>query len=496
MTDKRAFQIAMLAIGAITLARVVVLFVSPCNLYPDEAQYWWWAIHPAFGYFSKPPLIAWLIGATMSVCGDGEACIRLSSPLLHGATALMLFGVGKLLYDARAGLWTALAYITIPGVSYSSGLISTDVPLLFFWSVALFAFLKAIREGGRAGYGWAALCGVAIGFGLLSKYAMLYFVLGVALTALVSIESRRLVFSLRGVTIAVVALFIFHPNIVWNLHHGFATVAHTASNADWQRGSLHPLGSVEFLVGQFGVFGPLLMAAYLYALWRIVRGHDRSQAARILACFSLPALVIIVCQAAISDANANWAATAYVAATPLAVHMMMELMKGVVLQASLLLNGLLMLAMMAFAASPSLAADAGFANAYKRVEGWRELGAKIATEATLGGYQAIVTDNRSLMGSLLYYARPRDVPVLIWDRDENITNHYEMTSPLTPEMNGRVLLVTDRSDPSAVLATFASSQLTSDFTADLGGGKQRITHLYEAEGYRGPVSDRDRSMLR
>lgn len=496
MNENRSFWIAAIVVGAITLARIIVLFVSPLDLYPDEAQYWWWAIHPAFGYFSKPPLIAWLIGATMSVCGDGEACIRLGSPLLHGATALVLFGVGKLLYDARAGLWTALAYITIPGVSYSSGLMSTDVPLLFFWSVALFAFLKASREGGRMGYGWAALCGAAIGFGLLSKYAMLYFVLGVALTALVSTESRRLVLSTRGVIIAVMALLIFTPNILWNASHGFATVAHTASNADWQRGSLHLLGPVEFLVGQFGVFGPLMMAAYFYGLWWIARGHDRSQASLILVCFSLPALAIIVCQAAISDANANWAATAYIAATPLAVRVLMELMRGVVLRASLLLNGLLMLVMMAFTALPSLAADSGFANDYKRLEGWRELGAKVVAEATAGHYQAIVTDNRSLMGSLLYYARPRAVPVLIWDRDMNITNHYEMTAPLTPEMKGRVLLVTDRSNPSVVLETFAASRLTNDFTVDLGGGKQRITHLYEAEGYRGPVSDRDQSMPR
>ena len=48
--------------AAITVARIVLLFVSEAELGPDEAQYWYWSQHPAFGYFSKPPLIAWAIG--------------------------------------------------------------------------------------------------------------------------------------------------------------------------------------------------------------------------------------------------------------------------------------------------------------------------------------------------------------------------------------------------------------------------------------------------
>jgi 4-amino-4-deoxy-L-arabinose transferase-like glycosyltransferase len=484
VSDARAFRIALIMIGAITLARVAVLFLSPLDLYPDEAQYWDWAVHPAFGYFSKPPFIAWMIGATMSVCGDGEACIRLGSPLLHGAAALMFFYLGRVLYDARTGLWSALAYVTLPGVSYSAGLISTDVPLLFFWAVALFAFIRAMREKGDAGYGWAALCGAAIGFGLLSKYAMLYFVLGAALAAVISVEARRLILSSRGLLAALIAVAVFAPNIVWNAAHGFATVGHTAANANWQHGGIHPLGSLEFLVSQFGVFGPLMMAAYLYALWRLARGQDTNPVSRMLACFSLPPLAVILVQAAISDANANWAAATYVAAVPLAVRVLMEMARGWALKASLALNGLIMLAMMLFVVSPEVAAAAGFANAYKRLQGWRELGETV-TRDSAGGYQAIVTDNRSLMGALLYYARPRSIPLLIWDRDLRVENHFEMTALLTPAIGGRVLLVTDRNDPAPVIATFAHARFIGDITADLGGGKRRVTHLYEADGYRG-----------
>jgi hypothetical protein len=51
------------------LALTVVLFVyrlwvvkhSGISLFFDEAQYWDWSRHLAWGYFSKPPLIAGLI---------------------------------------------------------------------------------------------------------------------------------------------------------------------------------------------------------------------------------------------------------------------------------------------------------------------------------------------------------------------------------------------------------------------------------------------------
>jgi hypothetical protein len=58
------------------------LHFSDVDLFFDESQYWSWSRELAFGYFSKPPLLAWLIAAAERVCGDSEACIRAPAPLL------------------------------------------------------------------------------------------------------------------------------------------------------------------------------------------------------------------------------------------------------------------------------------------------------------------------------------------------------------------------------------------------------------------------------
>src|SRR3954471_8128877 len=105
--DHRAlFGRALIAISAITLVRLAVLIVTPLQLYPDEAQYWWWAQTPDWGYFSKPPLIAWIVWLTTRL-SDAEWAIRLASPLLHAGTAVMVFGIGRTVYDARVGFWSA-----------------------------------------------------------------------------------------------------------------------------------------------------------------------------------------------------------------------------------------------------------------------------------------------------------------------------------------------------------------------------------------------------
>src|SRR6516225_10896887 len=162
--------ILMLAgVLAITGLRLLWLLVQPADLHPDEAQYWFWAQHPAFGYYSKPPLVAWLIAATTGLFGDSEAAIRLSAPLLHACTAVFVYATGSRLYDARGGLWSALTYASLPGASISAFIISSDAPLLLFWAAALYAFIRA-REGG--GWGWWLAVGGACGFGLLAKYAM------------------------------------------------------------------------------------------------------------------------------------------------------------------------------------------------------------------------------------------------------------------------------------------------------------------------------------
>ena len=482
--ENRLFRIALAIIATITAIRVAVLVFTPLNLYPDEAQYWWWAQTPAFGYFSKPPMIAWTIWATTHLFGDAEWTIRLSSPLLHAATALFVFGIARRLANARIALLSALAYLTTPGVSYSSCIVSTDVPLLLFWAASLYGFVRAM---GDPRWRWALITGIAFGLGLEAKYAMFYFVLCAGVAAIVLPDARRIVVSLRGLAVLVIGLLILLPNVLWNAAHHFPTVAHTESNADWGHAHYSVLNLLGFVGGQFGVFGPLLMAGFVWAVWNLARGQARDRGRLLLASFCVPPLILIVIQSFISEANANWAATAYVAATQLAVIALDQLWQRRIIWASFAIDGVVMVALWIVLISPSAADRMGQGNAFKRMEGWDALGRAVVHESQSSQYDTIAAANRSVMAELLYYARPRSASVRMWDIDLHDDDHFQMTMRLTAPVR-RTLMVLMPDEAPSVSKTFDSFSLLKRIDTPIGGMHHRIIVLYDAMNYRGPQS--------
>ena len=76
--------------------------MSPLELGVDEAQYWLWSTEFDFGYYTKPPLTSWIIGASPpfrpSCLGGATA-----APWIHLATALVLWRAGSGLPARRPG---------------------------------------------------------------------------------------------------------------------------------------------------------------------------------------------------------------------------------------------------------------------------------------------------------------------------------------------------------------------------------------------------------
>ena len=57
----------------VTFLRLGVLAFDRRDLFVDEAQYWLWGRSLAWGYFSKPPAIGWVIRASTEVAGSDSA---------------------------------------------------------------------------------------------------------------------------------------------------------------------------------------------------------------------------------------------------------------------------------------------------------------------------------------------------------------------------------------------------------------------------------------
>ena len=69
--------LTLVLIAAAFALRIALMLASGAGLHVDEAQYWDWSRHLAWGYWSKPPGIATLIAASTSLLGDGLLGVRL-----------------------------------------------------------------------------------------------------------------------------------------------------------------------------------------------------------------------------------------------------------------------------------------------------------------------------------------------------------------------------------------------------------------------------------
>lgn len=491
---------ALFLLAALTLLRVIYLTVYPFDLHPDEAQYWVWAQDLAFGYYSKPPMVAWLIAATTSLCGDGGACVRVGAPLLHFLTALAVYGIGHRLFDRRVGFWSALLYATLPGVAFSSVVMSTDLPLLLFWAVGLYVYVRALQCGAVVGHAWRwwLVLGIAIGLGLLGKYAMIFFLLSAAVHVVLA-RGRLPGWSWRGMMMAVVVgLAIYAPNVFWNADNSFVSYVHTSDNANLG-GHLFSIGSfLEFFGAQFGVFGPALFAALIVILARW-RGWWRDDRQRLLVAFALPTLAIMLLQGFLSRANANWAAPAYVAASVLiaawALHANPKLWRGRALLASgsVAVHTGLIAAFLIFLAASYGRPDAlpSQADPFKRVRGWLELGAAIThVRANEMPGAVLLVDERKLMAELLYYVKPHPVEAFKWRPTNRIHDHFDLTRPYYQALSpAKLLYVTERTDASEITSRFKSAELLAEVRTPIGVGRERVVRLYEVEGFKGYPGD-------
>lgn len=502
----RYSQLAIAMIAGLLAVRVVLVLISPLELYADEAQYWRWAQSLEWGYYSKPPMIAWMIHLSTSVFGDSESAIRFLAPIFHAIAAAFLFLLSRRMFGSLAGLFTVVTYLLMPGVTLSSGVISTDGVLFPFWSLSLY-LLWRLRDG-DLGWAGAILLGIAIGAGFLSKYAMLYFGIGLVLTALFDRPTRAAILSPKGAAVLSATVFVFAPHLLWNAANDFQTVGHTVDNANLG-GDLFNLDHFPVFIGdQMGVFGPVcfiaLIAGILFVRPQPVLADLGDEASaqgvkeRWLASFILPVILIIAVQAVLSRAHANWAATAYPAASVFLGGFLIRargwrpaFWAGIGLQ---FLVGVLAITLAL--APPSWSAALGRDNDLKRVRGWQDLSVQLVHEIERTQPTAILVDEREIWHGLDYYLRDQiDVPLIMWRYNPGPKSFSESIDLLDLD-SSRVLVASYRPHlRPRIKADFATWQPDGAVGVDLGHRSngcalRRELRLYLAGDYVPLVRDR------
>jgi 4-amino-4-deoxy-L-arabinose transferase-like glycosyltransferase len=300
-------------LGLWTVVNFSFIYLSRFNLAGDEAQYWDWSRHLALGYYSKPPMIAYLIKILTNAGGHKEWAIRSGAVLFSSGTLAFVYALTlRVAKREQTALLAACAALAMPSIWAGSALMTIDAPLVFFWAVALYTFHRAVN--GEAAMWW--LTGLALGLGMMTKYTML--ALAVSFAAYLVLVDRA---PLRrsGPYLALMIMVLCLTGVVyWNAANGWVSIRHTYSIGAGGSKSFGKTLShfIAYFAGQLGLVSPMLFGLIGWAMVALARRFRQNRDA---AYLFLGFIVLFGFYAAVSltrAPQANWPVCAYIAAAP------------------------------------------------------------------------------------------------------------------------------------------------------------------------------------
>src|SRR6266849_532855 len=242
----------------------------PLDLAPDEAHYWDWSRHLDWSYYSKGPLVAYLIRFSVTVAGawservtgNSMLAVRLPAVACGSLLLLGLYVLTRQIYGrASLGAGVVAVALTMPVVAAGSVLMTIDAPFTCCWCWALvFGFQAMCRS-----WKWAwPLAGLAVGLGILAKYTMILWPVSAGLFLLTDSSRRRLLLRPRFWIMVIVAAACCWPIFLWNLEHDWVGLRHVERLAGLD-GAVPPirwLGPLSYLGQQ-----ALLHLGFWFIIW-------------------------------------------------------------------------------------------------------------------------------------------------------------------------------------------------------------------------------------
>lgn len=318
LTPARCRWLAMAFIVFVLVAHAVYLLVDcPIDLSGDEAHYWDWSRQLDIGYYSKGPLVAWIIRASCAVFGETPFAVRFPALLLAAALSATTYALTRmLLHSDRLALGAMLLFAAAPMFVAGSMLMTIDPPMMLGYALAT-TFVAVASLSGRR---WAwPLAGLAIGFAALAKYGALLWYVGLVAWLVADRDARRRLREPSFWLMPLATVLSLLPPIVWNARHGWVSFLHVATQTGVTPSSgkpwLNPLGTLEMIGTQFGTIGPVLLvlvALGVVRAWQVARGEDQlARSLRLLLAFGLSFLAVNLLASLRTKIQPNWPAPAY-----------------------------------------------------------------------------------------------------------------------------------------------------------------------------------------
>ena len=280
-----ALVVAVLGVVKFSL---YLAFSGRYDYFRDELYYIACSEHLAAGYVDQPPLIAIAVWLERLVFGDSLLALRLLPAFCGIAVITFTVLIGRELGGGKLALWLAgICVLTGPVWLSLSYLMTMNAFEHVFWAACAYCVVRFINTREQKYWLWF---GFWAGVGLETKYSITVFGLGIVIGLLFTRE--RKVFVQPWIWLGgALALLIFLPNLLWNIHYHwpFVELMHNirASGRDVV------LSPPQFLAQQILLCGPAALPVWLSGLLWLMFSRDGSKF-RVLGWAYLSVLIIFM----------------------------------------------------------------------------------------------------------------------------------------------------------------------------------------------------------
>ncbi len=210
------FAILVAIAAAVTLLHL--LTNARYGFHRDELQFLSDARHLDWGFVAYPPFTPFVERIGLGLFGLSMVGLRLFSVLAQAAAIIVAGLMAKELGGVRLAQATAALAVAFSPLPLFEGTEFQYTTFDFLWWVLIAYFTVRLLKSDDPRW-WLAI-GATIGLGLLTKYAITFYIAGI-LAGLVFTPARRY-FASRWFWAGVgLALLMFLPNLVWLVRHDF-----------------------------------------------------------------------------------------------------------------------------------------------------------------------------------------------------------------------------------------------------------------------------------
>lgn len=310
--------------GIIVVVMIRLVLVFTMGMMTQDAYYYYYSEHLSLSYFDHPPMVAWMLKAFSLILGKSVVAVKLTNFIITSCTVFVFYKLSKKFFQGFFIERSVFLLMSTMMISILSLVTTPDVPLLLFWTLAIYFLFRGIEQDRLKDW---LIAGFMCGLAFDSKYTALMLWVSLFGYLITCPEKKHLLKGYKPYLAILVFILTISPVIIWNMQHDWMSIRFQSSDRmdDMNIGNVQ----LKYFFGNIGtqlfLLLPSVYGFVLYTAYKVTRGYltreERPDYKRwFLWWFSVPLIVGFMVVSLIYWVKLNWTMPAYITGILLIVY--------------------------------------------------------------------------------------------------------------------------------------------------------------------------------